>query len=191
MSTKNQKDANEINQNDIDQLIRLYFKQPNTLYTHLFSSFHQLIEEIIPYSLNKENNYFYESIDNNTIYLHGFKCSNIRIKPPTNPSNNEMLSPKEARTKHLKYFATIIADVVQFVEKEDMVTGDKSQIYNLARKSYLVAEDSESSNFYDMIHTENFVLVDSKRRIRGFYDGTDSESMNQLIDDVYVLKNEL
>ena len=128
MSTKNQKDldTNIINQNDIDQLIRLYFKQPNTLYTHLFSSFHQLIEEIIPYSLNKENNYFYESIDNNTIYLHGFKCSNIRIKPPTNPSNNEMLSPKEARTKHLKYFATIIADVVQFVEKEDMVTVDKT-----------------------------------------------------------------
>jgi protein SCO1/2 len=54
----------------------------------------------------------------------------------------------------------------------------------------LVAEDIESSNFYDMIHTENFVLIDSKRRIRGFYDGTDSESMNQLIDDVYVLKNE-
>ena len=75
--------------------------------------------------------------------------------------------------------------------KWNMVTGDKSQIYNLARKSYLVAEDIEGSNFYDMIHTENFVLVDSKRRIRGFYDGTDTESMNQLIDDVYVLKNEL
>ena len=74
--------------------------------------------------------------------------------------------------------------------KWNMVTGDKKQIYNLARKSYLVAEDIEGSNFYDMIHTENFVLVDSKRRIRGFYDGTDTESMNQLIDDVYILKKE-
>ena len=74
--------------------------------------------------------------------------------------------------------------------KWNMVTGDKSQIYNLARKSYLVAEDIESSNLYDMIHTENFVLVDSKRRIRGFYDGTDSESINKLIDDVYILKKE-
>ena len=69
-----------------------------------------------------------------------------------------------------------------------MVTGDKKQIYNLARKSYLVAEDIEGSHFYDMIHTENFVLVDSRRRIRGFYDGTDQESMNQLVDDVYILK---
>ena len=115
-----------INQLDINLLIKLYFKQPNILYEHLFSSFHQLIEEIIPYSICKENNYFYESIDNNTIYLHGFKCSNVRIKPPTNQSNNDMLSPKEARTKHLKYFATIIADVQQFVEKEDMVTGNKT-----------------------------------------------------------------
>ncbi len=72
--------------------------------------------------------------------------------------------------------------------KWNMVTGDKKQIYNLARKSYLVAEDIEGSHFYDMIHTENFVLVDSRRRIRGFYDGTDQESMNQLVDDVYILK---
>lgn len=115
-----------VSQDDINQLIRLYFKQPNILYEHLFSSFHQLIEEIIPYSLCNENNYFHENIDNNTIYLHGFKCSNVRIKPPTNPSNNELLSPKEARTKHLKYFTTIIADVIQFVEKEDMITGDKT-----------------------------------------------------------------
>ena len=117
---------NSITQPDINLLIKLYFKQPNILYEHLFSSFHQLIEEIIPYSISKENNYFYESIDNNTIYLHGFKCSNVRIKPPTNPSNNDMLSPKEARTKHLKYFATVIADVNQFVEKEDMITGNKT-----------------------------------------------------------------
>ena len=115
-----------ITQLDINQLIKLYFKQPNIIYEHLFSSFHQLIEEIIPYSICKENNYFYENIDNNTIYLHGFKCSNVRIKPPTNQSNNDMLSPKEARTKHLKYFATVIADVLQFVEKEDMVTGNKT-----------------------------------------------------------------
>ena len=124
MSTTNQELS--VSQDDINQLIRLYFKQPNILYEHLFSSFHQLIEEIIPYSLCNENNYFHENIDNNTIYLHGFKCSNIRIKPPTNPSNNELLSPKEARTKHLKYFATIIGDVIQFVEKEDMTTGDKT-----------------------------------------------------------------
>ena len=68
--------------------------------------------------------------------------------------------------------------------------GGKKEIYELARKSYLVVKENGDGGPFDMIHTENFVLVDSKRRIRGFYDGTDSESMNQLIEDVYVLKNE-
>tara|TARA_S200000501_G_scaffold375802_1_gene428785 strand:+ start:1144 stop:1809 length:666 start_codon:yes stop_codon:yes gene_type:complete len=74
--------------------------------------------------------------------------------------------------------------------KWNMVTGDKKQIYDLARKSYLVAEDIESPTQYDMIHTENFVLVDSKRRIRGFYDGTDSDIMDNLISDIKILKKE-
>ena len=74
--------------------------------------------------------------------------------------------------------------------KWNMVTGDKKQIYNLARKSYLVAEDIESPTQYDMIHTENFVLVDSKRRIRGFYDGTYNDVMDNLISDIKILKKE-
>ncbi len=74
--------------------------------------------------------------------------------------------------------------------KWNLVTGDKEQIYDLARKSYLVAEDVEGSRFFEMIHTENFVLVDPNRRIRGFYDGTDLESIDQLIGDIKILKKE-
>ena len=74
--------------------------------------------------------------------------------------------------------------------KWNLVTGDKEEIYNLARKSYLVAEDDEESRFFDMIHTENFVLIDPQRRIRGFYDGTDLESIDQLIVDIKILKKE-
>lgn len=37
---------------------------------------------------------------------------------------------------------------------------------------------------FDMIHTENFILVDKQKRIRGFYDGTDAEEMEKLIDDL-------
>ena len=75
-------------------------------------------------------------------------------------------------------------------DKWNLVTGDKEQIYNLARKSYLVAEDVGESRFFDMIHTENFVLIDPQRRIRGFYDGTDLESIDQLIVDIKILKKE-
>lgn len=71
----------------------------------------------------------------------------------------------------------------------NLVTGDKKQIYNLARKSYLAAKDAPYSP-YELIHTENFVLVDKKKRIRGFYDGTKTEDIDRLLHDIEVLKNE-
>lgn len=73
--------------------------------------------------------------------------------------------------------------------KWNLVTGDKKQIYDLARKSYLVAKDQPYGGQYDMIHTENFVLVDTKKRIRGFYDGTNWEEMEQLLKDIKILEN--
>ena len=78
------------NQEDIDKLIKLYYEQPRILYEHLFASYNQLIEEIIPYCLIQESNYFYQNVVNDSIYYHGIKCSNIRIKPPTFDNNNEI-----------------------------------------------------------------------------------------------------
>ena len=63
-----------------------------------------------------------------------------------------------------------------------MVTGDKEQIYNLARKSYLAAEDVEFRK-YDLIHTENFVLIDRESQIRGFYDGTKIDEISFFDND--------
>lgn len=72
--------------------------------------------------------------------------------------------------------------------KWNLVTGDKKQIYELARKSYLAVKTDGDGGPYDMIHTENFILVDKERRIRGFYDGTKTEDMEQLLLDLEVLK---
>lgn len=74
-------------------------------------------------------------------------------------------------------------------EKWNLVTGDKKQIYTLARKSYLAAKDSPYDEF-DLIHTENFILVDAKKRIRGFYDGTDPHAIETLLEDIKILKEE-
>ena len=71
--------------------------------------------------------------------------------------------------------------------KWNLLTGDKKQIYELARKSYLAVEDSNFNEF-DMIHTENFMLIDKEKQIRGFYDGTNSEEINQLLKDIEILK---
>lgn len=72
----------------------------------------------------------------------------------------------------------------------NLVTGDRKEIYDLARKSYLVAKDNPYEEF-DLIHTENFVLVDDRRRIRGFYDGTDPDAIDELLQDIKVLEAEI
>jgi protein SCO1/2 len=74
--------------------------------------------------------------------------------------------------------------------KWNLVTGDKKQIYTMARKSYLAVKLGKPNELYDMVHTENFVLVDSKRRVRGFYDGTKEEDIQRLIDDINFLCSE-
>jgi protein SCO1/2 len=73
--------------------------------------------------------------------------------------------------------------------KWNLVTGDKKEIYDLARKSYLAAKDVPYSE-NNLVHTENFVLVDKKKRIRGFYDGTDPEAIEKLLADIQILKQE-
>ena len=74
--------------------------------------------------------------------------------------------------------------------KWNLVTGNKKQIYDLARKSYLAVKDYDSDDQYDMIHTENFMLIDKKSQIRGFYDGTNPDDINRLLEDIETLKKE-
>lgn len=80
--------------------------------------------------------------------------------------------------------------------KWNMVTGDKKDIYYLARQSFLAVKTGSPDEMYDMVHTENFVLVDKNGRIRGFYDGlnydkpTDDDTKNllQLLEDINWLR---
>lgn len=73
-------------------------------------------------------------------------------------------------------------DVWQFV------TGDLSEINDLARKSYFAATFEEGKED-EMVHTENFVLIDKEKRIRGIYDGTSEEEVDQLINDIETLRD--
>lgn len=77
-------------------------------------------------------------------------------------------------------------------KKWNLVTGKKEAIYYIARKSYLAVETGKPEELYDMVHTENFVLIDKKGRIRGFYDGTNldqptedgTKNVTQLLEDI-------
>lgn len=74
-------------------------------------------------------------------------------------------------------------------EKWDLVTGNKTDIYQLARESYFADEgfDKTLTSEEDFLHTENVVLVDQKRRIRGVYNGTLPLEMKRMMEDIETL----
>jgi len=74
------------------------------------------------------------------------------------------------------------------------LTGSKEKLYELARKSFFVLKPAEAINQGDVgsdfIHTNNFVLVDRQKRIRGYYDGTSPSDVDRLIADAKLLLQE-
>ncbi len=71
-----------------------------------------------------------------------------------------------------------------------LTTGDKKHIYELARRSYFAVTTEGDGGVKDFIHTENFILVDKERKIRGFYDGTSAQDMERLKGDITILRYE-
>lgn len=70
------------------------------------------------------------------------------------------------------------------------LTGDKKQLYDMARTGYLLNNEKGSGGNDDFIHTQNFALVDKERHIRGFYDGTDTADVSRLILEINLLLQE-
>ena len=69
--------------------------------------------------------------------------------------------------------------------KWHLLTGDKNKIYTLAKKKYFAGDTVgyyQSGN--EFLHTENFILLDKLRRIRGVYNGTLEFEMERLKEDM-------
>ena len=114
---------------DIKKIFEIFFNQPNILIRHHYLSFNQFINEIIPDILINSSNVFYEIYDDNYIYSHGFICKNIKYKPVTYKDGNieKLLFPKEARKKGLNYFSEVYMDVDQYVDKYNVISGEKER----------------------------------------------------------------
>mgnify|MGYP006120308629 CR=1 FL=1 len=129
-------------------------------------------------------------------YLQGKLSRYDNILYLSHTINPEYDTPKILKEYAKRYETELGADLSTW----NFVTGDKHEIYEIA-KSYLV-HASESSNPDDggFIHQGHFVLVDTEGRIRcgydsngnpiGAYDGTDASSVKDLIVDVGVLVSE-
>jgi|TARA_B110000091_G_C13787995_1_gene464260 protein SCO1/2 len=75
-------------------------------------------------------------------------------------------------------------------DKWHLLTGKKKDIYSMARKGHFAVTGDNSDNVDSFIHTENFIIVDKKSRIRGIYNGVNPHDVNRFIEDIQLLKKE-
>ena len=89
-----------------------------------------------------------------------------------------------------------VSQLVSYAQRMDinnnwlLLTGDKKEIYKLARNSFLVTATDGDGGPQDFIHSELLILIDKQKRIRGFYNGTIASEVDDLIRDIVRLKNE-
>ena len=138
------------------------------------------------------------------IYVADFfftRCQTICIAMAYNMSELQNLYKKDTEIMFLSHSVTPKIDSVTVLKeyadrkgvidgKWNITTGAKTHIYELARKSYFAVLDEGNGDENDFIHTEQFVLVDKEKRIRGYYDGTEKEDMEKLKKDIVLLKEE-
>ena len=160
---------------------------------------------IADFSLTNQNG---ETITNNSyknkIYIADFfftRCQTICIAMAYNMSELQEYYRDDTDIMFLSHSVTPVMDSVPVLKayaknkgvidgKWNVTTGPKKHIYELARKSYFAVLDEGTGDENDFIHTEQFVLVDKDRRIRGYYDGTEKEDMKKVIVDIALLKEE-
>ena len=187
---------------------RLPVYQPSMVNYELVDSTLQHVKKfhrIASFSLTNQNGETVTDQDyKDKIYVADFfftTCPTICPKMTDNMGQLQSEFLEDPQIKFLSHSVTPQIDSVQQLKKYaldkgvndskwNLVTGNKKVIYSLARKSYLAVKDDGDGGPFDMIHTENFILVDPEKRIRGFYDGTDLEAMQTLIADISILKEE-
>lgn len=69
------------------------------------------------------------------------------------------------------------------------LTGNKDSIYSIARDGFLVPA-AGGKTAEDFFHSQDLMLIDKEKRIRGIYDGLDESEVKRLCDEVEVLLQE-
>lgn len=167
--------------------------------------FKKINHKIADFSLINQNGDTITNKDyDGKIYVADFfftRCQSICIPMAYNMGQLQAHYKNDPDIMFLSHSVTPVVDSVSVLKKyaEDkgvidgkwnVTTGDKKEIYRLARRSYFAVLDDGDGGEDDFIHTEQFILVDKDRRIRGFYDGTKKEDMKKIISDISLLKEE-
>lgn len=151
-----------------------------------------------------------ESVTNKTyegkIYVADFfftSCPGICPRLAKNMGKLQEVFKKDKDVLLLSHSVTPVKDSVSVLKeyaienkvdskKWNLVTGNKNEIYDIARKAYFADEDFVKTQDEDaFIHTENFILIDKKGRIRGVYNGTLAVETERILRHIKLLKKEV
>jgi DNA-directed RNA polymerase beta subunit len=105
------------------KLIDLYFEQQNIQFEYQYRSFNQFIEDIIPSIVTADENIFFEKVTEDKIIKYRFTFTDLAIKPPLMPNEDDLMYPIDARTCNLTYSSKYLATVTQYQDVMDIITG--------------------------------------------------------------------
>ena len=173
-------------------------------------------EELVNNKVNKEQSHFVSDFElinqngdtitnkdyENKIYVVDFFFTRCGSICPIMTNNMKKIQDKFLENDNLMLLSISVTPNIDNVEtlkkyakskgvinsKWNIATGNKKHIYELARKSYFAVLKKGDGGLQDFIHTPNFILIDTKKQIRGIYDGTDENEILRLVKDIKILK---
>ncbi len=186
-----------------------YYNEPT--FTPIFIKEKEKIEKKIKHKiadfslLNQDSKMITQDFFKDKVHIANFIFTSCGSICPTMTSNLKIVNDSLKNDNdivYLSYSVTPWIDKPNVLKKYkadyeitnknwQFLTGSKSKIYNLARQSYFAEEDiGFSKDSTEFLHTEHFILVDKTSRIRGIYNGTLKFEMEQLLNDIKILKTE-
>jgi protein SCO1 len=197
------------NQSGKGKIALPYYNEPT--FTPIFENNKSAVEKKITHKigvfsfLNQDSVLINQETIEGKIHIANFIFTSCGSICPTMTKNLKIVSDSLSSNKNIVYLSYSVTPwidkplVLNRYKKQNKIknknwhflTGNKADIYKLARQSYFAEEDiGFSKDSSEFLHTEHFVLVDKTKRIRGIYNGTLSLEMQQLISDIKTLENQ-
>ncbi len=154
--------------------------------------------------IDQDGNTVTEKNFENAVYVTDFFFTTCHSICPIMSTQMERVTRKFQGNSEVKFLSHTVDPEIDTVEQLKryaikhnadskqwmMVTGEKAKLYEIARQGYLLDAQEGNGGPDDFIHTQNFALIDKEKRIRGYYDGTDSLEIDQLMKDIDLLLKE-
>jgi protein SCO1/2 len=186
-----------------------YYNEPD--FTPLFIKNKQAVHDSITHTigdfsfLNQDSTLVTQQQIENKIHVANFIFTTCGSICPVMTKNMKIVNDNLANDPNIVFLSYSVTPWIdkpyklkKYMARNEIVntnwqflTGNKADIYKLARQSYFAEEDiGFSKDSTEFLHTEHFILVDKSKRIRGIYNGTLALEMQQLVDDIKTLEAE-